>query len=127
MKSYSQDLRDKVINCYEKHSYNVRQLSELFNISIPTVRTWIKRYVSTGDYSSKQGVGCGRTPSFNDKTKILNFLTENPDANAIEIRDFLCPEIPMSTFYDTLKRMGITYKKKSPSTKNAKQVIEKRT
>ena len=40
-------------------------------------------------------------------------MAQNPDSQGLDIRDALAPEIPMSTFYDTLSRMRITYKKKS--------------
>jgi hypothetical protein len=48
---------------------------------------------------------------------VLEFLKQNPDSQGIDIRDRLALEIPMSTFYDTLRRMGITYKKKEPKYK----------
>jgi hypothetical protein len=35
-------------------------------------------------------------------------LAQNPDSQGLDIRDALAPEIPMSTFYDTLRRMRIT-------------------
>jgi hypothetical protein len=44
---------------------------------------------------------------------ILEFLTNNPDSQGIDIRDSVAPDIPMSTFYDTLHRMNITYKKRA--------------
>ena len=44
---------------------------------------------------------------------ILKFIEENPDANGIDIRDSVAPELPMSTFYDTLSRLQITYKKRA--------------
>ena len=113
MRSYSQDLRDKVINSYEKNSYKVSHLSSLFNISKPTLKDWIKRYEKDGDYSSKQGANCGRECKFTDKDLILKYFSGNPDSNAIQMRDEIAPELAMSTVYDTLKRMKITYKKKS--------------
>lgn len=65
-------------------------------------------------------MGCGRAPRFTDKDHVLNFIGENPDANGIEIRDSVAPDLPMSTFYDTLKRMKISYKKKEPKYKERK-------
>ena len=55
---------------------------------------------------------------FNDKDAIMTFIEENPDANGIDIRDNVAPELPMSTFYDTLSRLQITYKKKSLNISN---------
>ena len=129
MKAYSQDLRDKVISCYKKGKQNIAAISEQFSISYQTCRDWIRRYNTTGDYTSKQGVGCGGKIRYDDKEAVLEYLAEFPDATAIQMRDSLCPEIPMSTFYDTLHRMGITHKKKEPvyierSSKKRKEYLE---
>ena len=113
MKAYSLDLRDRVIATYKEGRLNKTEISILFKVSYDTVLDWIKRYIATGDYSSKQGSGCGRAMRFNDKNAILKFIEENPDANGIDIRDGVAPELPMSTFYDTLSRLQITYKKRA--------------
>ena len=111
--SYSQDFRDAVINAYKKKGYKNSKLSNLFGISLPTAREWIKRYHATGDYSSKQGVGCGRECLFTNRDAVVDYIKIHPDANAIEIRNAVAPELHMNTFYDTLKRMKITYKKRA--------------
>lgn len=118
MKSYSQDLRDKVISLFNSTKLTRLEISKIFGICYATACDWINRYQTTGDYSSKQGIGCGKKQRFTDKQKILNYLKSNPDANGIEIRDSVAPELPMSTFYDTMSRLGITYKKKSLSINN---------
>ena len=86
MKAYSLDLRDRVIATYKEGRLNKTEISILFKVSYDTVLDWIKRYIATGDYSSKQGSGCGRAMRFNDKNAILKFIEENPDANGIDIR-----------------------------------------
>lgn len=112
MRSYSQDLRDKVIMKYKEGGITMMKLSKLFGICYETVRDWVKRYKRDGNYSSKQGVGCGGKIRFTDKAKILEYLELYPNANGIEIRDAVARDLPMSTFYDTLSRFGISYKKK---------------
>ena len=113
MRSYSQDLRDKLINSYNKHGYGNGVLAAQFGISEPIAREWVRRYKTTGDYSSKQGVGCGRKRLFDDRDAVLNFLERNPDANAIEIRDHVAPGLHMNTFCDSLIRMNIRYKERA--------------
>ena len=85
----------------------------MFEISRKTIGKWIKRYKATGDYSSRQHLSKGREIRFNDRKKVLEYLDKNPNADGITIRDNVAPELPMSTFYDALARMKITYKKKS--------------
>ena len=121
MRAYSQDLRDRVIGAYEKN-IAVCRIVKLFNICRTTVDRWINKYIDTGDYSSKQGHS-GQPPyKFNDKQAILDFIAKNPDADGIAIRNTVAPSLPMSTFYDTLARMEITYKKKSQNTKNVRNM-----
>ena len=125
MRAYSQDLRDKVIYSYTKCKKSRSEISKIFGISYHTICEWIKRYRTTGDYSSKQGVGCGAKAKFTDKDQIINYIKNNPDADGVEIRNALMPEIAMSTFYDTMQRMEITYKKKSQNINSAMKVIER--
>ena len=76
-----------------------------------TIGIWIRRYKETGDYSSRQHLSKGREIRFNDRTKVLEYLEINPNADGITIRDNVASDLPMSTFYDALARMGVTYKK----------------
>jgi transposase len=117
MKSYSQDLRDRVIAKYNSGEYSKKVIAQIFNLSRHTVSRWVKRYKETGGYSSLHGVGSGRPIKFNDKSKILEYLKSNPDASGNEMRQELAPSISMTTFYNALARMEITYKKKSQNTK----------
>jgi hypothetical protein len=39
-------------------------------------------------------------------------LEANPNALFLEMRDALAPELPISTFRDSIARMKITYKKR---------------
>lgn len=125
MKAYSQDLRNRVIKVHTVDNMKPSKISRLLNIGVNTVYDWIRRFETTGDYSSKQGAGCGPAFRFTDKESILAYLAENPDANGIEIRDAVAPNLPMSTFYDTLARLEITFKKKSRNTKSAGTLSEK--
>ncbi len=112
MKAYSQDLRDRVIRAYKK-SMPISEITKTFNIRRNTVDNWIQRFIDTGDYSSQQGKS-GQPPyKFNDKQAIIDFLLENPDTDGIMIRDAVAPTLAMSTFYDTLARLKITYKKRA--------------
>ena len=113
MKAYSQDLRDRAIDLYENEDFSRGKISKLLKVGYNTICEWIRRYKRTGDYSSKQHLVEGRKARFTDKKVILDYINKHPDADGIEIRDAVAPELPMSTFYDTLRRLKITYKKKS--------------
>lgn len=121
IKAYSQDLRDRVIITYKEGKTSLKDITTTFKICMDTAKDWIKRFETTGDYSSRQASVNGRRPRFNDKQAVLTFIKNNPDADGIAIRDAVAPELPMSTFYDTLKRMEITFKKKSQNIKREKK------
>jgi transposase len=113
MKAYSQDLRDRVIELYKSGKFSKRAIAKLLKLAYQTVFEWIKRYKNTGDYKSRQHCQIGRKAKFTDKESVLKFLADNPDSEGIDIRNALVPGLPMSTFYDTLHRMNITYKKRT--------------
>lgn len=113
MKAYSQDLRDRVIDLFINQNHSRINISKLLHISYPTVCTWVKLYLKTGDYSSSQHLVPGRKCRFDDKQAVLDFIQKHPDADGIQIRQALAPDLPSSTFYDALKRMEITYKKRT--------------
>ena len=107
MKAYSQDLRDRAIDLYENKNHSRRMISKLLGIGYNTISEWIRRYKKTGDYSSKQHLVEGRKAQFTDKQILLDYIENNPDADGIEIRNSVAPNLPMSTFYDTLRRLKI--------------------
>lgn len=113
MEAYSQDLRDRVINLYFEQSYSRNEIAAILFISYATVCGWIRRFKATGNCQSRQHLNPGRPCRYTDRKAILRYLESHPDAGAIEIREALCPELPMSTFYDTLHRLKITYKKRA--------------
>jgi isfu1 transposase len=124
MKAYSQDLRDRVIELYKTKEYTKTALTKIFKLSYQTVFDWINRYNESGNCSSKQHIQSGRKPRFTDKESVLSFLSTNPDSEGIDIRNAVAPELPMSTFYDSLSRMKITYKKKSRNTREGARLQE---
>lgn len=113
MKAYSQDLRERVIEMYKTGLYVQKEIAEILKLAINTVSTWIKRYIDTGDFSSKQHCQAGRSRKFDNKAKVLEYLSTHPDSTALEMRDSIAPGIADSTFYDSLVRMNITYKKRA--------------
>lgn len=112
MRAYSQDLRDRVISKHKTGSYKIVELAKLFNIERHTISNWISRYKENGDYRSKQHLQTGRIIKFNDRAKVLEYLSINQNADAKTIRNNIAPGLAMSTFYDALSRMKITYKKR---------------
>jgi isfu1 transposase len=111
MKAYSQDLRDRAIASFN-FGYKRKQIVSMLDIHYETIKDWIRKYKKTGDYSSKQHLNKGVERKFTDKKAVLLYLENNPNALALEMRDSLAPNLPISTFKDALSWMQITYKKR---------------
>lgn len=112
MHGYSQDLRDKAMELYQTGNYNKTELAKLLSLGYATIRRWCDRYDETGSCLIIKPVKEGRHIIFTDKQAVLDYLQNNPDADGIELRNQLAPHVSQSCFYNTLRRMGITYKKK---------------
>ncbi|MBK2225997.1 hypothetical protein IBE78_09510, partial [Francisella tularensis] len=63
------------------------ELSKFFTIDKRTVVSCIELYKRTGDYSSRQGVGCGRVASFTDKRVIVQYLLDYTNASKLNIKE----------------------------------------
>ena len=112
MHGYSQDLRDKAMALYKTGSYTKKALAELLSLGYATIRRWCDRYDETGNCLIIKPVHEGRRSLFTDKQAVLDYLQAHPDADGTELRDKLAPHVSQSCFYNTLRRMGITYKKR---------------
>ena len=113
IKAYSQDLRDRVISKYKTGKYQIIELAQIFNITRQTISNWLKRYRETMDYNCRYHLQKGRSVKFNDRDKVMEYIERNPNLDGITIGNNVAPGLAMSTFYESLARMKITYKKRA--------------
>ncbi len=73
---------------------------------------WCHEYEIKGIYKLAKPEHEGRKRLFDDKKAILSYLELYPDADGKQLRNVLAPHVTQSYFYITLKRLGITYKKR---------------
>lgn len=118
MNAYSQDLRDKVVEIFKSGNYTRLEISELLKIGYKTIRSWVKQYKNTGVCEITKAKRVGRLRAFDNKEQVLEFLKKKPDTSGKEMHEALAPHISDTAFYNSLARMGITYKKKRLNTKN---------
>lgn len=111
MKAYSQDLRDRAIAMYNL-GYTALKISKVLLIHYETSKAWIRKYRLTGKCTSIQHLNKGVKRKFTDKIVVLAYLKDHPNALALEMRDALVPNLPITTFRDALLWMNITYKKR---------------
>lgn len=84
MKAYSMDLRQKIIEIYEKEKISQRQLAQRFGVALSFIFKLLKQYRQTGEITPKPfngGVKLKLTPSQLD---VLAELIENNNDATLE-------------------------------------------
>jgi transposase len=114
MKTYSQDLRERVVRACDDHAGSRRQVAALFGVSTAWVRRLLRRRRQTGSFAAKP-CGGARNVKMDEQRcgRLLVLVTEQPDASLAELRDRLGAPVHLSTVARALTRLGLTVKKKS--------------
>ena len=105
-KSYSNDLRERVILCYNK-GLPKNLIIILFDIGIDTLNRWIKQYKETGIFTPKERTKY-RKRKFSDED-LLNYISNNSSATLQEIANYFSVTPP--SIYSRLKKLNVTLKK----------------
>ena len=114
MRAYSTDLRERIIAAAERGKGSLRELADLFLVSLSCIVRLLRRYRASGSVLPKPQAG-GPCPLLDADAcqRLRNLVCEQPDATLAELRERL--EIPcsLSTLCRTLQRLGLSRKKKS--------------
>lgn len=68
MNPYSNDLRRRIVEAYESGEYTQAEVAELFNVSLASVKTFLRRHRETGSPDALPHAG-GRKPSLTEKAR----------------------------------------------------------
>ena len=112
--AYSKDLREKVMG-YIAKGHTQDEASQVYEISVSTIKEWKKLYAETGSLSKRE---LDRAPRKYTTEKMVEILEHQPDAYLSEIAEKF-ENGSISGVQTALKRMKITVKKRQKSTKNA--------
>ncbi len=121
MKSYSLDLRERIVGA-RKVGESVASVAQRFGVCTKTVRMYEKR-AAQGRLSPTPRLGRVCRLSEADHAALAALVQERSDwtlaslAQAWQERGGC--ELPSSTLHDALGRIGMTYKKRVVSPKNA--------
>ena len=120
MRSYSLDLREKILRAYDAHRGSQRALAALFGVSRAFVEKLVRQRRSTGQIAPRPHAG-GRKPSY-DHTALAvvrQALQEQTDATLAELCERLGQRrglwVSVSTMSRLLTQLGLP-RKKSRST-----------
>ena len=114
MRPYSIDVRQRIVAAVEAGGYSLRALAELFSVDLSTIVRLLQRFRITGSVQPKPHAG-GPRPKLDAKAtaRLLELVRQQPDATLTELRDRLGIDCSIVTIFRTLKRNGITRKKKT--------------
>lgn len=115
MKTYSYDLRERVVQACDDGWYSRTELAELFGVSTAWIRRLLQRRRETGSFAALPHAG-GPAPKMNQerRERLLVLVSEQPDATLEELRERLGAPVHLGTIGRTLATLGLTVKKSPP-------------
>jgi putative transposase len=126
MKSYSLDLRQKIIEIHEQGETSQRKLAKRFNVSLSTIQRLIKLKRNGESLESKRRGGGQEKKLDEAQMKILGELIEaDNDATLVELCDQVALKtgvrVSRSTMGRLVQQLGFTRKKKRSTPVKGKQ------
>lgn len=117
MKSYSLDLRQKVIETYENVPISQRQIAKRFRVAPSFVTKLLKQYRETGQLAPKARPGRPKTLKPAHFQIVQNLINDQPDMTLEELCQALDDQVNIRvsepTMCRVIKQLNLTRKKKS--------------
>lgn len=112
MKTYSMDLRKRVIEACESGTMTQAEVAERFGVSFGFVRKVLTQWRETGELAPRKRGG-RRKPTFDDAAvrRLRQAIREHPDATLDELAQLCGMTCCRATVHNTLKRAGFRRKK----------------
>ena len=110
-KTYSYDLRTKVIESIELDGLKICQAAKLFHITHNKIAVWLKRKRLTGDFKPRLNKPPGHSHRITDWEKFREFVQNNGDKTQEQMAQLWAEDISSRTISRALKRIGFTRKK----------------
>jgi transposase len=119
MKSYSTDLRQKILQAYERRLGSQRALADLFGVSVSFVEKLLRRHRSTGSVAPKPHAGGQQRRLAAAEAVIREAVRTIPDITLDELCTHVAAaqgiRVSVPTMCRALQLLGLP-RKKSPST-----------
>ncbi len=122
MKPYSKDLRLKVLEAVDRGMPR-REVAEIFGVSTPTIKRWLKRRRETGQVDPKPNPGPPATKGVALEQALPAQLDANPDFTLEEHQQLFEETYGMSVSTASIsrafERLGLPLKKRHSSLQSA--------
>lgn len=111
MKRAGPEIRTLAVKAVESGRYTVRQIAELTGYTVATVYNWLHASREEDRLTAKPSGH--RVPAFSaaDEERLRELLKRQPGMTLAGIREHFGKSCSVVTVHNTLKRMGITFKK----------------
>jgi transposase len=114
MRPYSPDLRERIVAAVERGKGSLRELADVFSVSLSCIVRLLRRHRATGSSLPQPHAGGPRPLLDEDACQRLRALVrEQPDATLAELQGRLGVPCSLSTLCRALQRLGISRKKKT--------------
>jgi len=112
MKTYSLDLRERVLAAYDQKVGSQKQVADLFGVSVAWLKKLRRQRRETGSIAPKPHGG-GWTPKFSGQTlaALQALVAEDPDATLEELLERSGVEASIMAVHRALERLGCRRKK----------------
>ena len=107
--AYSQDLRDRVLNCYDR-GMSTKQIADVLSVSPAWSRRVKQQRRETGQTSARRMGGARRIKI--DRVRLSELVKAHPDATLKELRDMLGIVCAESAICMALQRLKLSFKKR---------------
>jgi transposase len=107
---YSQDLRDRVLAAYDR-GMKTKEIATVFNVSPAWARRVKQRRREFGETTPRKVGNPGICKV--DRTQLAELVRQHPDATLAELREKLGIVCGLSTICTALKKLGLSFKKRS--------------
>lgn len=114
MRAYSPDLRERILSAVERGKGSLRELADLFAVSLSCIVRLRRRYRAAGSLLPKPHAG-GPCPLLDADAcqRLRDLVREQPDATLAELQARLGISCSLSTVCRALQRLGLHRKKKT--------------
>jgi transposase len=119
MRSYSMDLRERVVSACDRSEETREQIAKRFCVSTGWVYRLLARRRDTGSIAPKPHGG-GQSPAFQGDTaeRLRQAVADCPDATLEELREATGVACGISAVFRALKRLGLSRKKSRSGPRN---------
>lgn len=115
MRSYSLDLRERVVAAVEAKEGTWKEIAARFRVSVAWI-TKIRRQQKDLGTLEPQTYRCGRKPILTDdhRKQLAEIVRKTPDVTLKQLREQLGVKCCLQVIWDALNKLGFTYKKIGP-------------